>query len=57
MTDSKLAVELFDVIYKHKDKISVAAVVGVLEMLKHDMIVNEFKETLEVMANEARENI
>lgn len=46
---SGLACEIYDVIAKYEDSILTATVVGVLEMLKVELIQNHFDQTKEEM--------
>ncbi len=57
MNADKLAVELLDVVMKYDGTMPVVTVIGVLEMLKADIINNGFKTVLEEMRDEARKNI
>jgi len=57
MSADKLAVELLDVVMKYNGTLPVPTVVGVLEMLKLDIVNNQFKTVLEEMRDEARKNI
>jgi hypothetical protein len=57
MTADKLMVELLDVVMKYNSTMPLSTVVGVLEMLKADVINNGFKIVLEGMQDEARKNI
>jgi hypothetical protein len=57
MTADKLMVELLDVVMKYNSTMPLSTVVGVLEMLKADVINNGFKIVLEEMQDEARKNI
>ena len=57
MTADKLMVELLDVVMKYNGTMPLSTVVGVLEMLKADVINNGFKIVLEEMQDEARKNI
>jgi hypothetical protein len=57
MTADKLMVELLDVVMKYNGTMPLSTVVGVLEMLKADVINNGFKIVLEEMQGEARKNI
>jgi len=52
--EENLMADLFDVLMKYEGKVTTTFAVGVLEMLKSDLIKNQFKSTLEVMANEQR---
>jgi hypothetical protein len=52
--EENLMADLFDVLIKYDGKVTTTFAVGVLEMLKSDLIKNQFKSTLEVMANEQR---
>jgi len=47
-----LSNELFDVICKYEGSIYTSTIVGILEMLKTDMMQRGFKQTLEVMVSE-----
>ena len=57
MSADKLAVELLDVVMKYNGTLPVPTVVGVLEILKLDIVNNQFKTVLEEMRDEARKNI
>jgi len=57
MSADKLAVELLDVVMKYNGTLPVPTVVGILEMLKLDIVNNQFKTVLEEMRDEARKNI
>ena len=57
MSADKLAVELLDVVMKYNGTLPVPTVVGVLEMLKLDIVNNQFKTVLEEMRDEKRKNI
>jgi len=54
MSAYKLTVELLDVLMKYNGILPVSTVVGVLEMLKLDIVNNEFKTVLNEMRDEAR---
>lgn len=49
---SRFGVDVFDVVAKYDGKLSTAMVVGVLEMLKNDMMRHGFNETIKVMKDE-----
>ena len=57
MNASTLMGELFDVVMKYNGTLPVPTVVGILEMLKLDIVNNQFKTVLEEMRDEARKNI
>lgn len=54
MSTYKLTVELLDVLMKYNGILPVSTVVGVLEMLKLDIVNNEFKTVLNEMRDEAK---
>jgi len=54
--EENLMADLFDVLMKYDNKVTTTFAVGVLEMLKSDLIKNQFETTLKVMANEQRSN-
>ena len=54
MSADKLALELLDVVMKYNGTLQVSTVVGVLEMLKLDIVNNEFKTVLNEMRDEAK---
>jgi hypothetical protein len=47
-----LTLELYDVISKYEESLLLPTAVGILEMLKNDLMRHGFQETLEVMVKE-----
>ncbi len=47
-----LTLELYDVISKYEESILLPTAIGILEMLKNDLMRHGFQETLEVMVKE-----
>jgi len=44
-----LTLELFDVLMKYEDSMLLATTVGVLEILKNDLLKNGYKQTVQLM--------
>jgi len=44
-----LTLELFDVLMKYEDSVLLATAVGVLEILKNDLLKNGYKQTVQLM--------
>ena len=51
-----LTLELFDVLMKYEDSILLATTVGVLEILKNDLLKNGYKQTVQLMVEKKERN-
>ena len=57
MSANELMTDLFDVVRKYEGNIPMSTVVGVLEILKAEVIQHNFKLIKEEMQNEKQQNI
>jgi len=51
-----LTLELFDVLMKYEDSVLLATAVGVLEILKNDLLKNGYKQTVQLMVEKKERN-
>ena len=57
MSANELMTDLFDVVCKYEGNIPMSTVVGVLEILKAEVIQHNFKLIKEELQNEKQQNI